>query len=659
MKLLKTDLIVLSALLLVAGAAFGQAGNPDYHFVRSEPPVIMEIDLGDVSYDFQGEATIPFTLRTSRAHIWLVVYTKDQDTPEGFGGPASPIAPNGALWRKGGIPNMVAVVDKGQFEEGSHTITWDGTDFEGNAVEPGDYTLYVIGLNDQDDANLVGILGNGLSAYGRGDVLLDSSTGQGWIAGAAETLMGLFEANHIVMIPIGENDFLENPTNFPYVFVPNSTAHSFAADESNVFRQWGVAIHDEPSQPDDENRTQVDPFTGETMHLIGNTWQGISAWVVEEDLSGAVPLESFGDENGQVPVITDNSNRFMGIRYHDGRIYVAHGDWGQDPPQSEVIVMNAQSGEILDALDVNEWFTTTGVDFESGEEVTGSNGPGCLYVDNSGIYLGPTSGGTGADSDGPNRGADFGLFMKMDFEGNPIWINERGDGFGDVISQTTADALGIAFQYQGVMAINAASNGFSLVSEENGSREMEQDHFGAVIGPDGAGLFHVDITNAPPSPRPWSSGIDMIHEGSAYDGIYIVVQDSEYQETHGAKTQIAHAPFRIAQAVIGTSVETAVEEVDSAPTPEQYALSDAYPNPFNPETTIEFALPQEGPALMMVYNIQGQKVKTLVNEVLPAGQYRAVWDGTDTSGRAVSSGVYLYRLRSGSFVETKRMSLLK
>ena len=95
----------------------------------------------------------------------------------------------------------------------------------------------------------------------------------------------------------------------------------------------------------------------------------------------------------------------MGIRYHDGRIYVAHGDWGQDPPQSEVIVMNAQSGEILDALDVNEWFTTTGVDFESGEEVTGSNGPGCLYVDNSGIYLGPTSGGTGADSGRTQQGS--------------------------------------------------------------------------------------------------------------------------------------------------------------------------------------------------------------------------------------------------------------
>ena len=220
MKVIKRGLAALTAVFLGVGSTYGQAGNPDYHFIRSEPPQIMHIDLGDVSYDFQGEATIPFTLRDSRAHIWLVVYTKDQPTPEGWGGPTSPIAPNGALWRKAGMPHMVTVVDKGQFEEGSHTITWDGTDFEGNKVESGDYTLYVIGLNDQDDANLVGILGNGLSAYGRADVLLDSSTGQGWIAGAAETLMGLFEANHIVMIRIGGERFPGKSHEFPLCLRP-------------------------------------------------------------------------------------------------------------------------------------------------------------------------------------------------------------------------------------------------------------------------------------------------------------------------------------------------------------------------------------------------------------------------------------------------------
>ena len=247
--------------------------------------------------------------------------------------------------------------------------------------------------------------------------------------------------------------------------------------------------------------------------------------------------------------------------------------------------------------------------------------------------------------------------MLTDFDANPIWVNGNGDDIGDVIAPEVAEALGMTARVNEASTIEATSAGFVAISEEGIG--AEQLHYGAIVGPDGAGLFHIDIAKAPQSPGPWSSGIDIIHEGSDYDGIYYTTFDSTFFHEHAIWNEIAHAPFRIAQAIIGTSVETAVEEMDGAPTPEQYVLSDAYPNPFNPETTIEFALPQEGPALMMVYNIQGQKVKTLVNEVLPAGQYRAVWDGTDTSGRAVSSGVYLYRLRSGSFVETKRMSLLK
>ena len=639
MRVIKPGLAALTAVFLGVGSTYGQAGNPDYHFVRSEPPQIMHIDLGDVNYDFEGEATIGFTLRDSRAHIWLVIYTKDQPTPEGFGGPKSPIAPNGALWRKAGIPNMVTVVDKGQFEEGSHTITWDGTDFEGNKVESGDYTLYVIGLNDQDDANLVGVAGWNGFTNGFADALVDSE-GQGWIISNARELPGASFNLHYVMYKIGENNWLENPTGYNLIFVPNGTGSwTTTINPDNILEMWAASQYDNPD---------ADLIEG----AVGNSQQGVSAWIMAEDLSQGIPRAGFGDENSQISVLpTPHTNKYAAITYHNGLLYLARGRWQTDPPLSELLVLDAETGDLVRSIDMNEWWLDTGIDPESGDETTLTVGPNNLFANDNGIYM--TSGGFGRSG----VTASFGRIMLTDFDGNPIWINGNGDDIGDVIAPEVAEPLGMTSRINEASTIEATSAGFVAISEEGIGEE--QLHYGALVGPDGAGLFHIDIANAPQSPGPWSSGIDIIHEGSDYDGIYYTTFDSTFFHEHAIWNEIAHAPFRIAEAVIGPDVATVVEEMAGAPTPDQYALSDAYPNPFNPETTIEFALPQEGPALMMVFNIQGQKVKTLVNEVLPAGQYRAVWDGTDTSGRAVSSGVYLYRLRSGSFVETKKVSFIK
>ncbi|MFA7057625.1 MAG: FlgD immunoglobulin-like domain containing protein, partial [Candidatus Cloacimonadales bacterium] len=84
-----------------------------------------------------------------------------------------------------------------------------------------------------------------------------------------------------------------------------------------------------------------------------------------------------------------------------------------------------------------------------------------------------------------------------------------------------------------------------------------------------------------------------------------------------------------------------------------------YPNPFNPETTISYAVPQTGKVKIDVYNIKGQKVKTLVNEHRTAGQHSVVWNGTDNDNKQVSSGVYLYKMKSGKFSTTNKMILMK
>lgn len=79
-------------------------------------------------------------------------------------------------------------------------------------------------------------------------------------------------------------------------------------------------------------------------------------------------------------------------------------------------------------------------------------------------------------------------------------------------------------------------------------------------------------------------------------------------------------------------------------------LAPSYPNPFTDATTIAYTIDQAGPVTLDVFDLLGRRVRTLVDDALPAGIYQAVWDGRDDSGRPVASGVFLYRLRLGEAV---------
>jgi len=91
----------------------------------------------------------------------------------------------------------------------------------------------------------------------------------------------------------------------------------------------------------------------------------------------------------------------------------------------------------------------------------------------------------------------------------------------------------------------------------------------------------------------------------------------------------------------------------------KFHLSQNYPNPFNPVTGIEYQLPEASHVRLVIYNLQGQIVKWLVDSTMPAGYYTVRWDGRNSCGGAVSSGVYLYRLTAGHFKSTKRMLLIR
>jgi hypothetical protein len=109
---------------------------------------------------------------------------------------------------------------------------------------------------------------------------------------------------------------------------------------------------------------------------------------------------------------------------------------------------------------------------------------------------------------------------------------------------------------------------------------------------------------------------------------------------------------------------TAVEDEEEVITPKDFELFQNHPNPFNSSTKIEFRVQslefrEPRHTTLKIYNILGQKVRTLVDEPKRSGSYEVIWDGKDEEGRDLSSGIYFYQLKLGEITQTKRMILLK
>ena len=93
--------------------------------------------------------------------------------------------------------------------------------------------------------------------------------------------------------------------------------------------------------------------------------------------------------------------------------------------------------------------------------------------------------------------------------------------------------------------------------------------------------------------------------------------------------------------------------------PVEFSLSQNYPNPFNPVTTIQFGVPEESKVTLMIYDLLGREVRTLINNNLKPGYHKVVWNGTDHFGNQVATGMYFTVMQSGEFRDVRKMVLLK
>jgi hypothetical protein len=109
---------------------------------------------------------------------------------------------------------------------------------------------------------------------------------------------------------------------------------------------------------------------------------------------------------------------------------------------------------------------------------------------------------------------------------------------------------------------------------------------------------------------------------------------------------------------LGFDISNALS-VDDISIPMEFALHQNYPNPFNPITSIKFDLPNAGNVKLVIYDMMGREVRTLLNNKINAGFQSVKWDATNDFGKPVSAGVYIYQIQADGFIQSKKMILLK
>ena len=133
-----------------------------------------------------------------------------------------------------------------------------------------------------------------------------------------------------------------------------------------------------------------------------------------------------------------------------------------------------------------------------------------------------------------------------------------------------------------------------------------------------------------------------------------------FTDAHGTAKSVVAVFADAAGLKDSTTWNFTITPVTDIELPTEFALGQNYPNPFNPTTTISFSLPKEAPVTFEIYNMLGVKIRTLMaGQTKSAGSYSVYWDGKDDAGVSMSSGVYLYRISAGSFLASKKMTLLK
>ena len=268
------------------------------------------------------------------------------------------------------------------------------------------------------------------------------------------------------------------------------------------------------------------------------------------------------------------------------------------------------------------------------------------------------------------------------FLSSNVWVPFAGSGFGTVPDFVDAMLYTPPMNIQGVFSPNNPTTSLTIQFDD-----------WINLPPENAVYWSLQISgsNDLVTWTPWNNATDVLHIGGnpqCYEGSTSVF-DPYNTAMSGIQpgTKYIRLGFRLrdeklngfpandgAPLFLGVRTEgiyfddigvyniytiSGVETVGGAPTGTRAAIRKAFPNPFNPSTTLEFSVPKHGAVAVRIFDLQGRAVATLVNEPMNAGVYRVKWNGQDDGGRAQSSGIYFAQIQSGGSRQSVRLTMLK
>ncbi len=633
---------VLAVLALTAGTASAQflhIGDPNVQLADltsgGKPNTLSISGLSPIgAYAFDGSTLdVPFTLSGSGATVWLIIYTAGHKAPftiEGQGpGPYADPEHAAAGWHVyDGVDGLVFKSPGQRFGEGANVISWNGRDMAGDVVAAGSYNLTLAAFDDEATPHVVG---RAQRQFGGGATIYFNTQ-----RGEVVNFQG--EVSNM------ENDWIDNLDGFD--LVGNQAVVDACGDREGC--PAGII--------------SATPLNAARTEWIGNSRGGGFGWLYRFHYDWATRQitmnEDWGADNGAEYGILNTGDILPGRQYASTT----------NPSKSQVFFTAGVSGTVSK---IATWKVSDAA-FVPGKEWDLTD---LFLYDNNGA---DRSGGPGTLARFANGEPDpFGLTMsghhtsltvRMDYDGNIKYMNRNGDGFGD--SRVFADGSfgDLAYGHTEAPAFKYSlyATDFGWVTNIEAGSDNSRNGF--VLGEDGSGLFNFEPKQIPLT---WPQYNVIINDGGDWDGVYMTVggfgdaaaSNDFIPEPEGdalailAKYPLVQLPYDHKRVPLGTPM-TAVLERDAA-LPDAYSVSDTYPNPFNPETTIRFELPWASDMKVTVYNDQGQVVRTLVNETLSAGTFDITWDGRDSNGREVSTGMYLFLVEGPNLRTYKKVTFLK